>query len=639
MITLKGITWDHERGYSPLIQTTASFEKENPGIQIQWRKRTLKEFGDFPVEKLAEEYDLLMIDHPFSGEASTKGILADLGKYMSPEAMKVREEQELGKTHRCYRYDGKQMALSADIAAQVAVARDDLMKKYGYELPKTFEELLELGKKSGKMAVPLNSTDIWCVFLSLGSARKGEDFVTEDGIDREAAIWSMEQIFRLSEVVIPGCLDKNPIQIMNQMSETEDIVYAPFCFGYVNYAWRARKQPLMFYNIPLWEGAKTAPILGGVGIAVSGSSQHIESAVKYAEYVTRPDIQTEEYFLSGGQPGQKDAWISMRNNEFTGNFFYNTMETIEHAYLRPRFPGWNVFQEMGGDLLNKALRERWEPQQAVEQLEELFQQHFKNILPEAKRRREMYKYLTLEKQDGIAIVTFMRPEQMNAMNREFMNEIVDAFREANEDNSVKVVLVTGSGKAFMAGADIKEYAAQTDEEFLAFQKKGWELYDEAEKGKKPFIAVVNGYALGGGFEIAAACDLIVASENAQFGLPEVHLGLVPGGGGTQRLIQKIGINRVKEILYFGGKFSAAQMKDWGIVNHVVPADQLMDFAKEWAAKLTRRSPEALAALKELAYLSTCPQELPDRMTKEAECLFHLYHTPFAKAKINDFANK
>ncbi len=116
----------------------------------------------------------------------------------------------------------------------------------------------------------------------------------------------------------------------------------------------------------------------------------------------------------------------------------------------------------------------------------------------------MYQYLTMEKQDGIALITFRRPGQLNAMNRAFMDEIIDAFHCANEDGEVKAVLVTGEGRAFMAGADIKEYAAQTDEEFLAFQKKGWELYDEAEKGSKPFIAVVNGFALGGGFEIAAA---------------------------------------------------------------------------------------------------------------------------------------
>lgn len=251
----------------------------------------------------------------------------------------------------------------------------------------------------------------------------------------------------------------------------------------------------------------------------------------------------------------------------------------------------------------------------------------------------MYQYLTMEKQDGVALITFRRPKQLNAMNRAFMDEIVHAFHCANEDEEIRAVLVTGEGRAFMAGADIKEYAAQTDEEFLAFQKKGWELYDEAEKGGKPFIAVVNGFALGGGFEIAAACDMVIASENAQFGLPEVHLGLVPGGGGTQRLIQKLGINRVKEILYLGGKYTASQMLEWGVVNYIVAEDALMGFAKDIAAKLTRRSPMAIAQLKRLAHLSTCPVGLEERMKEEGKSLYMLFHTPEAQKKIQDFANK
>lgn len=251
----------------------------------------------------------------------------------------------------------------------------------------------------------------------------------------------------------------------------------------------------------------------------------------------------------------------------------------------------------------------------------------------------MYQYLTVEKADGIAEITFRRPEQLNAMNQKFMDEIVDAFHEVNEDGDVRVVLVTGEGRAFMAGADIKEYAAQTDEQFDAFQKKGWSLYQEAERGNKPFIAVVNGFALGGGFEIAMSCDMIIASENAQFGLPEVHLGLVPGGGGTQRLIQKVSINRAKEILYLGGKFSARQFCDWGIVNYVVPEENLMDKAREIAAKLARRSPQAIAALKRLAFLSTCPVELDERMKQEAANLSVLYHTEEAQKKIHEFANK
>ncbi len=376
MIVLNGITWDHDRGYLPLLQTTESFEKENPDIQIRWKKRTLKEFGDFPVEELAKKYDLLLIDHPFSGEASKKNILVDYKQYLSPAEMKVREEQELGSTHRCYSYDGKQLAFSVDIAAMVDVSRDDLMERFGYGLPRKFEDILRLGKTSKRVAVPLGSTDIWCIFLSLGAACKGNDFITINGIDRDAARQAVGQVYQLKDAAAPGCLDKNPVQIMNQMSETDDILYAPFCFGYVNYSRKGRKHQLSFHNTPLWEGAKTAPVLGGVGIAVSASSRNIEAAVQYAEYVTRPEIQANEYFLSGGQPGQKDAWLSRRNNELSGNFFYNTIDTIEHAYLRPRFPGWNVFQEKGGDLINQSVRDGISVENIVQRLERLFDDCF-----------------------------------------------------------------------------------------------------------------------------------------------------------------------------------------------------------------------------------------------------------------------
>lgn len=251
----------------------------------------------------------------------------------------------------------------------------------------------------------------------------------------------------------------------------------------------------------------------------------------------------------------------------------------------------------------------------------------------------MYKYLTISGQEGVAVMTFQRPDQLNAMNRAFMDEIIDALHSINRDNAVRAVIITGNGRAFMAGADIKEYAAQTDEEFLAFQKKGWDLYNAIEQSEKPYIAAVNGFALGGGFEIALACDMIVACPEAQFGLPEIHLGLVPGGGGTQRLIQKISINRVRELLYTGGKFTTQKMYEWGIVNYIAPQDKLMEVASDLAQKMTRRPRRALSELKKLALLSTAPILLSQRMATEAETLYALFHTQEAQEKIQAFANK
>ena len=167
-----------------------------------------------------------------------------------------------------------------------------------------------------------------------------------------------------------------------------------------------------------------------------------------------------------------------------------------------------------------------------------------------------FKHIIVKSEDKIGFLIFNRPTQLNAMNREMMDEIIEAIRLINTDDSINVGVITGSGRAFMAGADIKEYGDQTLEEFKSFQDRGIKLYETIENASKPWIAAVNGFALGGGFEIALSCDMILASATAKMGLPEVFLSLVPGGGGTQRLIQKVGINRAKELLFFGGQYTA-----------------------------------------------------------------------------------
>ena len=373
LTVLEGITWDHDRGILPLLETTSRFEKLHPDIRINWKCRSLKEFGDFPIENLAEKFDLLLIDHPFSGEAYKHNILVDFNRFLSPDQMAVRKAQELGRTHQCYNYGGSQVALSVDIAAMVSVYRKDLMEREGIRLPRSLDEIIDLAKTSGRVAAPMGPTDIWCIFLSLGGAKSGDSFITQDGIRQADAVWALEQIYRIYDAVLPAGIDQNPIQIMDQMAEEDQIIYAPFCFGYVNYAWRNLKKPLHFIDTPLWDTAKTACVLGGVGIAVSAASRHVKEAVQYVEYVTRPEVQEKEYFLSGGQPGQKDAWESDSNNLVTNGFFKNTRATIDHAYLRPRFPGWNAFQEKCGALIHAGVKSMAAPYKMAEDIQSVFQ--------------------------------------------------------------------------------------------------------------------------------------------------------------------------------------------------------------------------------------------------------------------------
>ena len=250
-----------------------------------------------------------------------------------------------------------------------------------------------------------------------------------------------------------------------------------------------------------------------------------------------------------------------------------------------------------------------------------------------------FKNILINIDKSIAILTLNRPANLNAMNREMMDEIIQGIAAINNDKTVKVAIITGAGKAFMAGADIKEYGSQTSKEFLDFQITGQKIYDSIENSDKPWIAAVNGFALGGGFEISLACDMILASDESKMGLPEVFLSLIPGGGGTQRLIQKIGINRVKEMLFFGNQYDAKTLVDWGIVNQVFENDEFQEKVMEFAEKLSRRSAISIKYLKKLANLSCTNVPFSDRINEEGETVYQLFFEEEAQQSIQRFIDK
>ncbi|MBL7939704.1 MAG: enoyl-CoA hydratase/isomerase family protein [Flavobacteriales bacterium] len=199
--------------------------------------------------------------------------------------------------------------------------------------------------------------------------------------------------------------------------------------------------------------------------------------------------------------------------------------------------------------------------------------------------------------DGVRTITINRPDQLNALNRATIGELDQALNEADSDRSVRVLIITGSGaKAFVAGADIKEFAHFAVPEGKALAADGQKkLFDHVENMSKPMIAAVNGFALGGGLELAMSCHLRVASDNARMGLPEVSLGVIPGYGGTQRLARLVGKGKAMEMIFTAGMIKADEALQWGLVNHVVPQDQLLAKCNELAAAIMKNSPTALAA--------------------------------------------
>ncbi|MGV8815329.1 MAG: enoyl-CoA hydratase/isomerase family protein [Gelidibacter sp.] len=206
-----------------------------------------------------------------------------------------------------------------------------------------------------------------------------------------------------------------------------------------------------------------------------------------------------------------------------------------------------------------------------------------------------YENILSKTKDGITTITINRPNKLNSLNKATINELNQAFKVANKDKNTKVIILTGSGeKAFVAGADISEFAHFDVEDGGKLAAKGQELlFDYIENLSTPVIAAVNGFALGGGLELAMACHFRIASDNAKMGLPETSLGVIPGYGGTQRLPQLVGKGRAMEMVMTASMIDAETAKAYGLVNHVTTQDDLIPMCEKIGGKIMRNSPVAI----------------------------------------------
>ncbi len=208
-----------------------------------------------------------------------------------------------------------------------------------------------------------------------------------------------------------------------------------------------------------------------------------------------------------------------------------------------------------------------------------------------------YKNLLIRNENNISYITINRPDKLNALNRETIEELSDAFKKGENDSEIRVMIITGSGeKAFVAGADISEFASFSIENGKKLSKEGHGiLFNLVENLNTPVIAAVNGFALGGGLELAMSCHIRVASDNAKMGLPEVSLGVIPGYGGTQRLAQLVGKGKAFELIFTAGMIKADEALNLGLVNHCVPQSELMSKCESIAQQIIKNSPSAIGA--------------------------------------------
>ncbi|GCE26136.1 enoyl-CoA hydratase [Dictyobacter alpinus] len=247
-----------------------------------------------------------------------------------------------------------------------------------------------------------------------------------------------------------------------------------------------------------------------------------------------------------------------------------------------------------------------------------------------------YTSILIERKQRVAIVTLNRPRELNALNFQLVAELATALEELDRDEAIGCIVLTGAGeKAFAAGADIKEMADKTPIEMMI---GGFESWERIRRIHTPTIAAVNGYALGGGCELALHCDIIMASDNARFGQPEIQLGVIPGAGGTQRLARTLGKYRTMEMVLTGSTVSAKELEGLGLVNHVVPQAELLNETLKLADKIASQAPIAARLAKE-AVLAAFDTSLQDGLEIERKNFFLLFSTKDMREGMQAFIEK
>ncbi|WP_286862040.1 MULTISPECIES: ABC transporter substrate-binding protein [Sphingobacterium] len=356
-IRLKGITWGHTRGFVPMVATAQRYEELCPDVEIVWTKRTLQEFADKSVTDLATEYDLLVIDHPWTGHAAAKGMLASFDDYLSADFLADQQANSVGKSYESYNFLGKQWALAIDAATPVAASRPDLLQALGVALPRTFEEVLALAK-AGRVGFSLLPIDSLMHFYGLCCSLGEEPCQDTEKVISDAVGIKVLKLFKsLADELDAGFYDKNPFKVFEEMTQRDEIAYCPFAYGYSNYA-RAgyARKVLHFHDLVSLNGTPMISTLGGAGLAVSSQGKHIDVAMDYARFVATPEVQETLYVENGGQPGHLRAWKNEQVNAVTTNYFSSTLPALDRAYLRPRYDGHLYFQDHAGDIVVGYLR-------------------------------------------------------------------------------------------------------------------------------------------------------------------------------------------------------------------------------------------------------------------------------------------
>ena len=370
-VLLTGITWNHTRGYVPMVATAQRFAETHPNVEVAWQKRSLQAFGDQPIEELAKHFDLLVIDHPFVGYAAAHPVLLPLDEYLPAAFFQDQAANSVGQSYASYIYGTEShiWALPIDAATPVSAWRPDLIDTP----PETWEELLDLARR-GMVVLPAIPIDSLMNFYMLCIALGEEPCATpEQVVNNEVGMAALDILRELVLLCEPACFKRNPILTYETLTTGNQAAYCPFAYGYTNYArLNYAAHQLRFGGLVRWNGVSLRSTLGGTGLAISRTCRHPELASAYAQFVADPTCQRGLYLASGGQPGHRSAWQDDAANTATNNFFRDTLTTLDDAYLRPRYNGYMHFQDRAGPIIQRYLREGGDAGAVVSEIDGLY---------------------------------------------------------------------------------------------------------------------------------------------------------------------------------------------------------------------------------------------------------------------------
>lgn len=368
-VTLRGMTWSHPRGYDPMVATAAEWRRKT-GVEIAWDKRSLQDFESFPVEELARQYDLIVIDHPHVGQITEENCLLPLDVPERDADRQAIADGTVGRSFESYTHAGHQWAFPIDAAAQVMAWRPDLIE----QPPAHWDDVIRLARE-GQVVLPMLPPHSLMCFYTLAAA-VGTPCAADDGelIAGDAGVAVIEQLAELVPLIEPSNFAMDPIAASEAMARKDALVAVmPLGYGYVSYAREGfRPHRLAFGDIPLPDHAGSA--LGGTGIAVSALSQHPSEARDYAYWVASGPVQQQLYPQAGGQPGHAAGWEDDAVNAETHGFYRDTRQTLERAYMRPRHNGYMAFQDAASKRLNAGLIAREAPSAIVDDLNRLYRE-------------------------------------------------------------------------------------------------------------------------------------------------------------------------------------------------------------------------------------------------------------------------